>query len=77
MATVVFKTRSSSRYLATRTVCLPVPLVENLAKADLVDIEIIAKEGYTIHIAVDAPQITQYAVKKTAANDNEFYVYKY
>jgi hypothetical protein len=54
-----------------------VPLVENLAKADLVDIEIVAKEGYSIHITAEAPMITQYAVKKTAASDNEFYVFKY
>ena len=78
MATINFTTKSSPKYLASRTVCIPKDLLDNAVGKDTFNIAIANGFNSNINFTVLGSVLKKNAVLKTSKkNGSEFYVYNY
>lgn len=74
--TRTFTTTSSPKYLKSRTVSLPVELVEYASSGDRINVVIKTQRAGDIVFSVTGDQVKRHAEAKTK-DGNKFYVLKY
>lgn len=76
MANVYFNTKSRTKYIKTRTVCIPTSYIESLEDKDTLHIEINRPDGGVNSFSASSKDIKKNAQLRSK-NGRRFYVYKY